>query len=625
MEVPSPTGLGSCRSSNTVILSDGISLGEKNSTLPSVEGDAVVSRCSAHGFPSPSAAKHNIRNIVATALEFEADHHECERVLTYTDNDRTKVHLYMQCGTSGIPQELKDTARKSFTDMDVDLEWFDLHKDANEIRKGKSLEYPLGTPLRLNDSQIDQMNKTIKENLHLLAGHRNITAVQPSLKITNSKQTKTPCITLYVLRKGHIPDGECAFPPIFASYPVDVVDGLWLRTGDPWTPNEAQEQSEVLCLGASIGVKEEYAAGTLGAIVKGNETFYALSCNHVMKHSEKSEIVHPAWNDHRNYLNYHLQQYGERVKDILDPISLCAPNKAFEFSLYTDLDEMSAKFEELKQIKQRNLKSSRATERKLSYVDFHENAFRKGHTSPRVIGRYTAGVSGNVTWTDGQQYYIDAAVAELKPDEVISLHESQTAEMIGTGYCPGDVVQTGGAATGPLCKSGRTTGFTDSGCHSKSSLFTNSESYKVTDETRQLANVLKTEVNICTQCADLSGLRHLFSEEDIINYSCGFCELDLEGLKDHLWCKNCLCIDNQYSVRSRPGFTTKGDSGAVLFERFEDETLCGFGIIFGELQHSYGIYSLASPLHIVLETLTKMISQEENFNLTLVSNYTSDV
>lgn len=256
----------SCSSSNSVVLSDCTSLEQKKLTLALVEGDAVVSRCSALSSPLPSP-----RNVVATALKFEADHNECHRVLTYTDDDRTKVHLYMRCGMSGISQKLKDAAQKSFGDVAMDLEWFDLYKDADDIRKSKPLEYQLGMLLCLNDSQIDEMNKTIEENLHLLVWHRNITAVQSSFKITDSKQTETPCITFYCFHKGLIPDGECAFPSSLGSYPVDVVDGFWLRTNDPWAPNEAQKQGEVLRLGASIGIQNQLAAGTLGAIVKGNE------------------------------------------------------------------------------------------------------------------------------------------------------------------------------------------------------------------------------------------------------------------------------------------------------------------------------------------------------------------
>ena len=63
-----------------------------------------------------------------------------------------------------------------------------------------------------------------------------------------------------------------------------------------------QEQSEVLCLGASIGVNGEEASGTLGAIVEDENsgTFYALSCDHVMKHPRLVESL--------NNAKYHLNK-----------------------------------------------------------------------------------------------------------------------------------------------------------------------------------------------------------------------------------------------------------------------------------------------------------------------------
>ena len=379
---------------------------------------------------SPLAAEHNTNNIVVMAMEFEAKHRECVRVLTYTNNDHVKVKLYVFSGKSGIPETLKVAAQDFFKEMDVKLEWFDLYKDADEILKIRPLEYSFGMQQALNDSQVNEMNKIISENLHVLVRHRNITAVQPSLKITNSMQMGTPCITLYVLCKGVIPDGECPFPLKLGSYPVDVVDGIWFRTYDPWLPNKAQEQDEVLCLGASIGVQGMDAAGTLGAIVKDDETFYVLSCDHVMKHGTKSEIIHPALNDHLNYLNYHLQQYGLRIKHIIYRESCHRLADKFLFSHIAGLEELLNKFQELKRIKENHQHHARVTKRKLEALELHERAFEKGLTPPRVIAKYSVGISGNVTWNDGQQYYVDAALAELTPEEVDSLRQSQTAEMI---------------------------------------------------------------------------------------------------------------------------------------------------------------------------------------------------
>ena len=561
------------------------------------------------------AAKHNTNNIVAMAMEFEAKHRECVRVLTYTDDDHVKVKFYVFSGKSGIPETLKAAAQDCFKEIDVKLEWLDLYRDADEILKIRSLEYSFGMQQALNDSQVNEINKTISQNLHVLVRHRNITAVQPSLKITNSKQTGTPCITLYVLCKGVIPDGECSFPLTLGSYPVDVVDGIWFRTDDPWQPNKAQEQDEVLCLGASIGVQGEDAAGTLGAIVKDDETFYVLSCNHVMRHDTKLAIIHPAQNDYLNYLNYHLQQYGLRIKHIIDrDISYILANK-LSFGHILGFEELLNKFQELKWIKETHQHHARATKRKLEAAEMHERAFEKGLTPPRVIARYSVGISGNVTWNDGQQYYIDAALAKLPPEEVDSLRQSQTAEMIGTVDHTSWKCGSSLKASGELCKSGRTTGYTKSGRHVQPSMSLNASLYEVNAQNEGLVSLLK-RVRLCQSCKERSGIGEQLESTAT---ACDSCKKDTATLCDTLWLKNCLCIDHPFGLGYAKVFAIVGDSGAVLFERDEDRNLEAFGIIFGEHRNSYKLCALATPMQIALESLSRKIS--EDTNLRLLSNY----
>ena len=549
------------------------------------------------------------------AMEFEAKHRECVRVLTYTYDGHVKVKLYVLSGKTGIPETLKAAAQDYFKEMNVKLEWLDLSKDVDEILKIRPLEYPSGMQQVLNDSQVNEINKIISENLHVLVRHRNITAVQPSLKITNSKQTGTPCITLYVLCKGVIPDGEGPFPLTLGSYPVDVVDGIWFRTYDPWLPNKAQEQDEVLCLGASIGVQGEDAAGTLGAIVKDDETFYALSCDHFMKHDAESEIIHPALNDYLNYLNYHLQQYGLWIKHIIDKESCHILSDKFSFGHISGLKELLNKFQELKRIKENHQHHAKVTKRKLEALELHERAFEKGLTPPRVIAKYSVGISGNVTWNDGQQYYVDAALAELTPEEVDSLRQSQTAEIIGTAYHPSGECSSRLKAKGELCKSGRTTGFTNFGRHVEPSVFLNASFVKENDQNDALFSVLK-RVKLCQSCKERSGVRE---ELESTTPPCDSCEKDIATLCDSLWWKNCLCIDYMFRFGVNKFFAKKGDSGAVLFERNENGNLQAFGIIFGELKCSFKLLTLATPMQIALKSLSSEIP--ENTNLTLLSTY----
>ena len=569
----------------------------------------------AASFLSPLAAKHQTNNIVAKAMEFEAKHRECVRVLTYTNDGHVKVKFYVLSGKTGIPETLKAAAQDYFKEMNVKLEWFDLYRDADEILKIRPLEYPSGKRKALNDSQVNEINKIISENLHVLVRHRNITAVQPSLKIKDSKQTGTPCITLYVLCKGVIPDGECPFPLKLGSYQVDVVDGIWFRTDDPWLPNEAQKQSEVLCWGASIGVQGEDAAGTLGAIVKDDETFYVLSCEHVMRHSTNRDIIHPALNDHLNYLNYHLQQYGKWIMLIITRESCFELENQFSFGHIAGLEELSAKFKELRGIKETHQHHTRVTARKLEAVRLHEEAFERGLTPPRVIAEYSVGISDNVPWNDSQQYYVDAALAKLTPEEVDSLRQSQTAEMIETGDHPSGEISFRQKARGDLCKSGRTTGFTTSGCHVEPSIFLRANFGKVNYQNDALFSVRKN-VRLCASCRERAGIGEQLESTAA---PCDSCEIDTPTLRDSLWFKNCLCIDSKFDFGEAKVFATEGDSGAVLFERNDDGNLQAFGIIFAELRCSYKLMTLATPVQIALESLSRKIS--ENTNLTLLSNY----
>ena len=420
---------------------------------------------------------------------------------------------------------------------------------------------------------------------------------------------------MYVPCKGVIPDGECPFPLTLGSYPVDVVDGIWFRTDDPWQPNEAQEQSKVLCLGASIGVQGEDAAGTLGAIVKDDETFYVLSCNHVMRHDTKLAIIHPAQNDYLNYLNYHLQQYGLRIKHIIDRDSSYILANKLSIGHILGFEELLNKFQELKWIKETHQHHTRVTERKLEAAELHKKAFEKGLTPPRVIARYSLGISGNATWNDGQQYYIDAALAELTPEEVDSLRQSQTAEMIGTGDHLSGECSSRLKASGELCKSGRTTGFTKSGRHVQPSMFLSASLYEVNAQNEGLVSVLK-RVRLCQSCKERSGIG-----EQLVSTAaaCDSCKKDTATLCKSLWLKNCLCIDHPFGLGYAEVFATEGDSGAVLFERDEDRNLEAFGIIFGEHRNSYKLCALATPMQIALESLSRKIS--EDTNLRLLSNY----
>ena len=539
------------------------------------------------------------------------------RVLPYSDDDDTKVHFYVFSGKSGVPQKLKDAAQECFGEMKVKLEWFDLYNDATEILKATRIEFPSGKLERLNESQIYEINEAINKNLHVLVKHRNITAVQASFKITNSKQTKQPCIAIYVLGKGSIPLGEFQFPRTLGDYAVDVVDGFWFRTGkdDPWPPKKGQEPREVLRLGASIGVRGEKGCGTLGAIVESDGNFYALSCDHVMKHPQR-EIIHPAQDDYLNYLNYHLQEYANQIQYIIKREQRYILETQLSFGILKEVVLLNEKFQELKSIKEDHFDQQRAREENVEEAYWHERLLEKGlRTPPRVIGRYNAGISHNVRLTDNQEYFIDAAIAQLKSEEVHSLRNSDVAEVIGTRRRPSGRCSSSVTAHGELCKSGRTTEHTNLGQHASPGMYLRDTSYQLNARNTNLVSVVK-QVSLCQGCFEASGV-----QDDLTRTlpPCSYCTEDRITLRDSVWWKNCLCIDCPCDQATGERFSAEGDSGAVIFEIERDGSLLGFGIIFAQQCHSYGPCALASPLRPALETLSRKISQKAS--LRLLSNY----
>ena len=595
----------------------------RTGTVPSEEDCTEGSpRVQAGTLLSPLAIERKLKNVVTKTIEFEANHKECVRVLPYSDGGQAKVHFYVlsqfYSGESGVPQELKAAAQKCFGDMEVELQWFDLYNDMTKILKAPPFEFSFGKPKRLKESQVYDINETIKRNLHVLVRHHNITAVQASFKITKSRQTIQPCIAIYVLRKGFIPDGEFPLPRRLGSYPVDIVDGFWLRVNldGPWIPNKAQKQSKVLKLGASIGVKGVNASGSLGAIVEADGNFYALSCDHVMKNPGELQIIHPARNDHLNYLNYHLQEYGKRITQILKRESLFDLESHFLFDILGTELELLGKFQELKLIKESHSDPERAKEKKRKNLEIHEKALEKGFGEPRVIGRYVAGVSRNVRWTDGQEYYIDVAIAQLTSDEVNKLRDSETVEVIGTGDIPSGECSERVKAENELCKSGRTTGYTRSGRHEDPSIFAKSPLYEVSAQNKQLMDVLR-RVKLCHKCTMRSGVSERLTSS---NPFCDSCTVDARTLSEWLWMKNCVCVDRPGDIfREGQAFSAEGDSGAVLFEKVPKKALLGFGIIFGEFVSPVQVYTLASPLRVALEALSSEL--DDNTNLRLLSNY----
>ena len=568
----------------------------------------------------PMATASGVTYIRTTTMTFEAEHEECIRVLPYIKDGQIVVQFYVYSGESGIPKELKEEAQTCFKDMHVKLEWSDLYNDSVNILNVQRLEYPFGKPTPLTASQVDEMNEVIENNLPELSKHRNITSVQASFKITDSTQTDEPCITIYVLGKGCIPFGERKFPNAFKDYPVDVVNGFWIKAGRPyWKPTEAQEQSDVLCLGASVGAEGKKSSGSLGAIVKDGSNYYALSCDHVMNSEESTCIVHPGLNDHLNYLKYYLAQYKRCVDDVTGLEIECS------VETLSSSVALRNKFEELKRIKNNHPNSSTYTRTDLGRIEKLEKAFDEGNKPPRKIGEYFVGVNKNVFWpqTNGKEYFIDAAIAKLPDEEVTRLKQSRTARLIESdikirGECePKDISAI--SETNKLCKSGRTTGYTEIrnkivGPGVVAPHFMRPPLYNLHDP----FVTCEAKTFVCESC----GESQRFVAESEQPRSCEECGQGKALVYNTFWLKRCLCIQE-----GEEEFAKSGDSGSVIFvkvkkddpEKKAEYVLDGVGLLFGIQNHQYYRFIFASPLKIALAALTE--EHPDISSLALVASY----
>lgn len=402
-------------------------------------------------------------DLVKLTKKFEEEHKECVRVLPYRKEfDQVEVCLYVCSGKSGLLEDLKEAAEKVFAHKQVDVRCLDLYNKGSRVLKVRNLEYPSGKPGRLEEDQVDKISDIISKNLHVFSNHRNVTAVQPSLKVTESKQTTESCITVYVLGKGHIPIGESEIPQSVGGYRVDVVDGFWHRThGKPWEPNDAQKSFTHLRLGASIGVEGEKASGTVGAIVKDENNsgkFYLLTCKHVVNGGEQPKIIHPSWNDYLNVALWNLCCYMQWLKTVAPgpragEIDKCL--KDFNDSKTRWLDDpetLRSKFNEVKEIEGQHIdliKNDSTNPDEIGFTDenfkykqsfrfyfsddvrvrekrvqtlcnsklpelekYKHNFVHCLENPPRDVATFVKGIKSNVEF-HGKKYYVDAAVAEL--------------------------------------------------------------------------------------------------------------------------------------------------------------------------------------------------------------------
>ena len=482
-------------------------------------------------------------------------HKECIRVLPCEDtNCQVYVQLYVFCDKNDIPKELKAAAQVFFGETGVKLKWTNLYNYASIKPNIVSEDFK-----QLEVSQVNYIGDIIKRNLPVFSKHRNITAIQPSLKVTNSKQTNNPCIRVCVLGKGCIPFDESEIPNPVENCPVDIVDGFWLETSDIPKPLMAHKQEKYLRLGASIGVKDKGNFGTLGAIVKDNDgRFYLLSCDHVMRSVIGREIVHPAGPHHWTSLKYHLIVYHNYINTIFDQRDIFQDNQ-------TDLVEY------FRQLKRKVDSLFLGSYRPQELIECEEKLQKLILEPPRTVAHFIDGICENV----GEQY-IDVAVAELTNEEIEALKRKGNVEIIDTKDYPDGTVTWDDSPdkTREWRKSGSSTGYTS----------------------------LNTKFF----------LDHVFlknSARERPSSSSG-------GFDPSEWCLNCLALEDEKDNL----FSDTGDSGAVIFEKFEQQLLAmpGFGIVIAKYSTTGSTGTIAIPLGIALNELSRKLDRR----LTLVSALT---
>lgn len=527
-----------------------------------------------------------IRN---AAIKLEDDYEECVRVLPYLQDGEVEIHVYFYSDSSGMPTGLKNAAEALVGQKGWKLKEKNLYNDAFNLLKVTPIKYSSGKPKRLEASQVDEIDEIINKHLHDFCKHRNVTAVHPSFKVTNSEETQEACIAVYVLGKGQIPLGESPIPPTIDSYPVDIVNGFFVRTNDPYKPTKAHKQQEFLQLGASIGVNGKESSGTLGAIVEDVEsgTFYALSCNHVLNDDYEKEIIHPGLDVYLNHVRYNLNNYKGEIAKVLGP--------TVELPQHSELETM---FRDLRAIREQRVASlvppvsdyttklMNTCERKL------ERAFGQ---IPRPIARYLVGVTSNAIMTDGKEYFIDAAIAKLEEGEVQRVRAQRKVRIIDTPHYPSREYLQATAEVNNLFKSGSATGFT---------------------ETNRLADEVHNKP-MYIRVVGRGGGRGGGWEEgrgNWIDVGCIPCNKGreptqsgrCEQCRPHGWFKRCLCIPD----KGRKPFSGEGDSGAVIFEKHEDTLLSsGFAIIIGILDTQYHAFAIASSLQFALEELSRKVGE----------------
>ena len=504
--------------------------------------------------------------------------------------------LYVHTGGRGIQKDLKQAAEKKFSDYQV--EFVDLQRRplCKKVKRLSSNE-------KKKDKELSDLAEIIEENLNIFENRLNVTAVQPSYKITDYNETATPCVTVFMLGKGRLPLEEDNFSAIkkLSDCPFDVIEGYYLPS------SSFQSSASPLHGGVSIGVDKLAGSGTLGGfLIDDHGKVYLLSCKHVLHPEGVSEvsdvIVQPANDDFEEKVRVLQKQIEEKDKEI----------KNMQEKL-TFMDDDDEKKRGRQCFIKRRLEDSEELERQLNYLNTRK---------PREVGKYLHGLQRNervnIDNTD-KDIFVDSGIAELEKNEKIQMELEKENEEKGKG-CPvygfnhknyttanGEplILPTGEIVSWTkfreerrneeprFIKCGRTTGITVNG-----QIETQNFYLRVGEPKTFQDYPFQAYCETCSHPPNESVERTSHKKQN-----CSKCSNEIEkgNTYSSIWARNCLTLR-----QPNEAFAKEGDSGAIVF----DSQGRAWSVLFGIFDTQDDWISLTAPLDVTIQALEKKLGDK---------------
>ena len=516
--------------------------------------------------------------------------------------------LYVHTGGRGIQKDLKQAAEKIFSDYQV--EFVDLQRRplCKKVKRLSSNE-------KKKDKELSDLAEIIEENLNIFENRLNVTAVQPSYKITDYNETATPCVTVFMLGKGRLPLEEDDFSAIkkLSDCPFDVIEGYYLPS------SSFQSSVSPLHGGVSIGVDKLPGSGTLGGfLIDDHGKVYLLSCKHVLHPEGVSEIsnviLQPAMDDFKKKIEEGENEINEKCKE----------KKKMENKIEEMKGKLACVDDDEKNRRERSItncsklfktlsEDQEERKRQLEYLKTRE---------PREVGKYLHGLQKNervnIDNTD-KDIFVDAGIAELEENEKIQMELEKDNEEKGKG-CPvygfnhknyttanGEplILPTGEIVSWTkfreerrneeprFIKCGRTTGITVNG-----QIETQNFYLRVGEPKTFQDYPLKAYCETCSPPPNESVERTSHKKQN-----CSKCSNEIEkgNTYSSIWARNCLTLR-----QPNEAFAKEGDSGAIVF----DSQGRAWSVLFGIFDTQDDWISLTAPLDVTIQALEKKLGEK---------------